>query len=149
MEIRFLKKIICISILFLAGLLPLAAQTVLVHSPALGDEPEQEIKLAMQSAEAGVIDALFNRGIIVFSDMSDTDRSGLQRIAGKIDCEYIVDWKLSTSGLTGRLISSVDMSVLQESRISEADYENRYKNQEELYTILGTRLCEMLIGDRW
>ncbi len=149
MKNGFLNKIICISMLFLTGLLPLSAQTILVHSPALGEETAEEVKMASQSAEAGIMDVLFNKGMIVFSDMSDQNSAGIKNISDKTDCEYIVDWKLSGSGLSGRLISSDDMSVLQESRISESDYDTRYKNREELYTILGTRLCEMLVGERW
>ncbi|MDC7232719.1 MAG: hypothetical protein PQJ58_05770 [Spirochaetales bacterium] len=149
MKIGFLKKAVLISLFSLSLLMPAAARTVLVHSPHLGEEPPQELKLSSQSAEAGIMDVLFNRGCIVFSDSTELDLKGLQMMSQKTDSDYAIDWVIEDYGLKGRLISTEDMTVLNESRISRSDFNTRYASIEELYTVLGTRLCEMLVGEQW
>jgi hypothetical protein len=130
-------------------LVPVSARTVLVHSPSLGDNPEKELQQSSQAAEAGIMDVLFNRGCIVFSDNTEMDLEDMKSMSEKTDSDFAIDWMFNESGLTGRLIQVSDMTILEESEISISEYENLYRNHEELYTMLGTRLCEMLVGELW
>ncbi|MBF9015709.1 MULTISPECIES: hypothetical protein [unclassified Oceanispirochaeta] len=149
MKTSSFKKTVLICIFSALILVPVSARTVLVHSPSPGENSEEEVKQSSQSAEAGIMDVLFNRGCIVFSDNTDMDLEGIKKMSVKTDSDFAIDWKLDESGLKGRLIKISDMTILEESQISVSDYENLYQNHEELYTVLGTRLCEMLVGELW
>lgn len=143
------KKTVLISLFSLLLLAPLSARTVLVHSPSLGENPLEELKQSTQSAEAGIMDVLFNRGCIVFSDSTDMDLEEIGTLSQKTNSDFVLDWKLEDSGLKGRLIKISDMTIIQESRIALSEYEELYSSSDELYGVLGTRLCEMLVGELW
>lgn len=149
MKISSFKKTVLICLFTASILVPASARTVLVHSPTLGDSPEEELKLNSQSVEAGIMEVLFNNGCIVFSDNTEMTLEEIKVISEKTESDFALDWKLEESGLKGRLIKISDMKVVQESQVSIREYENLYPNHETLYTILGTRLCEMLVGELW
>lgn len=149
MKISSLKKTVLICIFSALILVPVSARTVLVHSPSLEENLEEEIKQSSHSAEAGIMEVLFNRGCIVFSDNTEMDLDEIISLSKKTDSDFVVDWMINDSGLKGRLIKVSDMTILEESEISSSEYSNLYRNHEELYTILGTRLCEMLVGELW
>lgn len=149
MKTSSFKKTVLICLFSILILVPASARTVLVHSPALGENPPEELKKSNQSAEAGIMDVLFNRGCIVFSDNTEMNLEEIKKISDKTDSDFAIDWKIEKEGLKGRLINTADMTIVKESQISVSEYENLYTGHEELYTILGTRLCEMLVGELW
>lgn len=149
MKKSYFKKTVLICIFSALILVPASARTVLVHSPSLGENPEEMLQLSIQSAEAGIMDVLFNKGCIVFSDSTEMDMEDIKSMSEKTDSDFALDWMYNESALKGRLIKISDMTILGESEISISEYETLYRNQGELYTILGTRLCEMLVGELW
>lgn len=149
MKISSFKKTVLICLFTALFLVPASARTVLVHSPTLGDNPEEKLKQSSQSVEAGIMDVLFNNGCIVFSDNTEMSLEEIKDMSMKTESDFALDWKLEENGLKGRLIKISDMTIVQESQIMIREYESLYPNHEELYTILGTRLCEMLVGELW
>lgn len=143
------KKTVMICVFSALILVPVSARTIFVHSPSLGDNPEEDLQQSSQSAEAGIMDVLFNNGCIVFSDNTEMNLEEIKSMSEKIGSDFVIDWMFDESSLKGRLIETSDMTILEESEISISEYDNLYRNHEELYTMLGTRLCEMLVGELW
>jgi hypothetical protein len=127
----------------------LEAQTVLVHSASMSDKDDETIRIYSQSAEAGIMDVLFNRGCIAFSDMSEADESGTLSLALKTGADYVISWSLVEEGLRGSLVKADKSESLNAVFVDETDLEDLYKDPSELYAALGSKLCESLVGERW
>jgi hypothetical protein len=145
MKPGFFKREILILTLSLFMLSSSWAQTVLVHSPGTDGEDEN-LTLQSQSAESGIMDVLFDRGFIIFSDSSDADEEGQRSMAAKVGCEYVLSWELSEGGVTGRLINLKGASSAP-SAVGEGELDGLYSDAGELYAALGGRLCESLVGE--
>ncbi len=145
MKPGLLKRELLLLVLSLILLSSSWAQTVLVHSP--GTDGEDEIMtLQSQSAESGIMNVLFDRGFIIFSDTSDADEQGQLTMAGRVGCEYVLSWNLTGGGLTGRMIS-LNGDSSSPSVVGESELDGLYTDAGELYTALGGRLCESLVGE--
>ena len=139
------KKEILILVLCFFALSSTWAQTVLVHSPGT-DGNDEILTLQSQSAESGIMNVLFDRGFIIFSDASDADEVKLRSQASKVGCEYILSWTLAEGGITGQLIS-LNGTSSSPSAVGESELEGLYSDTGELYVALGNRLCESLVGE--
>jgi len=140
--------------LFLLAALPAGtavfAQTVLVHRASVQNEPDENSKLYSQSAEAGIMDVLFDKGCIAFSEMSELDEPGIIRLAVRTGSDYILNWSLSGSLLRGSLTAaSGDAPQTISAEVDRSDLKGEYKTPADLYAALGSALCTSLVGDRW
>jgi hypothetical protein len=115
----------------------------------LSDSSDESLKLYSQSAEAGIMDVLFDLGCISFSVMTDTDESGVQNLAIKSGADYIISWKLVDSGLKGSLIKTQKKESLEVAAVEESELKETFKDSSALYSALGSKLCETLVKDRW
>ncbi|MDA3956429.1 hypothetical protein [Oceanispirochaeta sp.] len=149
MKTRSLEKYIILCLMFSLSLTALGAQTVLVHSDSLEEQGDENIRIYKQSAEAGILDVLFDRGCITFSDMSEVDESGILNLAKKTGADYIISWSIVDSGLRGNLVQTIKSESIEHVLVEETELEGRYNDPSELYSALGSRLCESLVGKRW
>jgi len=145
----FLKLffLLCLTAVWATGLLN--AQTVLVHGEPGSAEPDENRKLFNQSAEAGIMDVLFEKGFIVFSDLSETDESGIRNLAVKTGSDYIISWNLIDSGLKGSLVALSGNRSLGTATVVENDLKDVYRTPSDLYAAMGSTLCTSLVGDIW
>lgn len=125
------------------------AQTVLVHTSVPSEQNSVNLKLYSQSAEAGIMDVLFSRGCIAFSDMSASNDSAVRDLALKTGSDYILKWSLIELGLKGQLLSTLKDNHSEMILVGETELDGMFTDPSELYSALGSRLCESLVGDRW
>jgi len=94
----------------MAGVLSLsdaAALTVIVNTVASEQtEPDDNTGLYEQAVETGIMNVLFDRGHIVFSQTSAAGDEHLLGIARKTGADFIISWNLEDQGLSGRLIDT-------------------------------------------
>jgi len=148
MKIDFLKLffLLCLTAVSATGVL--SAQTVLVHG-APGPEPDENWKLFNQSAEAAIMDVLFDKGCIAFSDMSEADESGIRKMAVKTGSDYILSWNMTDTEMTGSLVALPGGKPVGTATVVKGDLKGVYKTPADLYAALGSTLCKSLVGDIW
>jgi len=144
-----LKVLFFICLAALSANSVLSAQTVLVHRAMKVEDPDENYKLYNQSAEAGIMDVLFDFGCIAFSETSQTDDAGVLNLAVKTGSEYILSWDLIDTGLEGRLVDASRNELIETVSVERSSLEAKYKDPSDLYTALGRSLCRSLVGDRW
>lgn len=140
-----LKGFILLSIFILLPAF-LSAQTILVHSSGEKDLENDELRVYIQSVEAGIMDVLFNQGFIVFSDLSEMDMEEARKMAAKVGSDMLISWSLEPGGIKGTLLKLSQDKPLSLALVGENDLEGLYNDPSEMYSALGSRLCESLVA---
>ncbi len=134
-------------ILLLTVVPSLLGQVILVHSPLVPKEEEETKGLVyqrVQYGEAGIFDALFSRGYIVFSDPSNEDLRNTSVRGREAGADYVLRWSLKEGGARAELLRLRDERIFETVEVTEGDFRSQ-KNTETLYLAMGSALAAALL----
>jgi len=102
----------------------------------------------MTDVDSGIMDYLFDRGFIIFSQSTEEPVEKLISVGKETGADIIINWSMDQSGLWGTLIDCRTGEQTPERIVPLEDFEDTYGNQHEMYAAMGVRLGEELLPDR-
>ena len=126
----------------------LAGQTVIVNTvPAVtvggqGAEYSEDV-------DSGIMDVLFDRGFIIFSQSTDDSRELLLSTARNTGADMVLTWKMEGEAVSGMLLDCKTGDVLRSVNLSVEDVDNPVENLHRTYVSLGEKLCDHLVPESW
>ncbi len=137
--------------LLLAGLLlvaDLAGQTVMVNTwPLLSSENEGAAYL--NDVDSGIMDLLFEKGYIIFSQSSDDSEELLLASGRDTGADFVLSWKMEDRAVSGMLLDCRTGDIAHSGTISMDDLGNPVEDLHRMYAALGEELCEHLVPGNW
>ena len=126
----------------------LTAQTAIVNAQPMSDTVEVAADYT-KDIETGLMERLFDLGYIIFSQNSADSDSILMDLGKETGADIVINWSQNSRGLAGSLIDCRTGQITKTVSIDLQAFEDRYKDDHELYSAMGYRLCEEMIPDEW
>ncbi len=126
----------------------LAGQTVIVNTVPAASAGEQEPD-SSEAVDSGIMEVLFDRGYIIFSQSTDDSRETLLSTARNTGADIVLSWKMQDEAVSGMLLDCNTGDVVRSVDLSVEDLENPVENLHRKYVALGEKLCDHLIPENW
>ena len=143
---KTLKAVVAI-VLFC--IIPLSAQTAIVNALPHTIDAEEGSTDYTGDVDSGIMECLFDRGFIIFSQSTDDSDEVLLAMGRKTGADIVLSWSMTDTGLSASLLNCRSGEVTSSLSVSLKEFDYKYSDKHEMYLEMGVTLCEQLIPDDW
>ena len=88
-------------------------------------------------------------GYIIFSQSTADSASILVDLGKETGADIVINWSQKAGGLDGSLIDCRTGQTTRAVTVDLQAFEDRYRDDHEMYSAMGYRLCEEMLPDEW